>query len=717
MSFEAALQLNNGEIEIVDVFGAAEVELPPIGYEPLGSGRNDKKQRKQYYNIIITLDTETSKKVDVDSEGNEIVSGCWVYQWAFRFGYNTYVAGRSIDELGLFIDRIIEAYENTEDNARIVIWVHNLAYDASYFVNMLALKYKVEMFNIAPHKPIKITVNAFIEFRCSYKLVNKSLAAWCKDVNPRHVKQVGEIDYDVVRTPSTPLAASDWDYMLNDVASQYDCLAHELENEKLSSIPITSTGFVRRELRNASERQKNWRGKFRDMLPTPAQYKLLRRTFAGGYTHCNSWALGIHHDVEMYDAASMYPAVMATELFPMSKWYWRRIYKIDELDELCMQPDTAVISTLIFTNIRLHDMQTWNPYISYSKCDGAKYSDVELDNGKLMLAKGDIIISCTEIDYKWIRKQYDFDSCTIVNCMIARKEPLPKWFLTELKKWYDNKTTLKGAELLEDLRRYMESKQLLNGLYGCCATDPVRDEALYLFGSCTWQMNDNHTQDGIETALNKMQRPYSKQFLVYAWGLYVTAYARDRLFRLLECCGLPLYCDTDSGKGCNWDYEKLAALNAEIEAKSRAVGFVSYDRKGHEHVIGVFESELKPNEKCVRFSALHAKCYGYEISKDGGAPVLHAVIAGVTGGNGQPRNSDKYISRETELGSLERLHDGTRFTACGGTRSVYLDAPHVVEVNGEIIQSYGGCAILPTTYEIGGTVDLLEKYLLHDNIS
>ena len=218
---------------------------------------------------------------------------------------------------------------------------------------------------------------------------------------------------------------------------------------------------------------------------------------------------------------------------------------------------------------------------------------------------------------------------------------------------------------------------------------------------------------GAAAALDKLTRPYSKAFLPYAWGLYVTAYARDRLFKLLECCRLPLYCDTDSGKGCDWDHDKLDKLNAVIERKSRDAGFVALDRKGREHVIGVFENELDENVKCVRFSALHAKCYGYELSEDGGMPELHTVIAGVTADNGQPETSDKYITREKELGKLECLHDGARFVACGGTRSDYLLSPHDVIVNGELIHSYGGCAILPTTYEIGGTVDLLAAYLIH----
>lgn len=169
---------------------------------------------------------------------------------------------------------------------------------------------------------------------------------------------------------------------------------------------------------------------------------------------------------------------------------------------------------------------------------------------------------------------------------------------------------------------------------------------------------------------------------------------------------MPLYCDTDSVKGCDWDMDSLAAYNDMLRAKSDAAGFTVPDSSGKLHPIGVFE----PDGEYKRFSALHAKCYAYETYDN----KLHCTIAGVTASNGYPLGDPRRITREEELGSLEELEEGKVFTACGGTRTVYIDGEHTVNVDGEIIHSYGGCAILNTTYEIGGVNDLLAMYGLSD---
>lgn len=760
--FKAHIKLNNGHYETIDVYEWYNAPLPAADFEKLGSGRNDKNQRKRYYNLIITLDSETSKQTYIDDEGVEQVQACWIYQWACRIG-NIYVAGRQADEILWFLKRLIDEYD-LDDKHRLVVWIHNAAYDLSYLINGFIDYFDdVDMFSVAPAKIIKCTLNNCLEIRCSWKLVNKSLAAWCKDVNPMHAKQSGEIDYNELRTPCTELSEADWDYMLNDVASQYDCLVYTLKDETLASVPMTSTGFVRRAMRQAAYKDSRWKGLYQQILLTPRQYKLIKALFVGGYTHANSWDIvirdsphtwssgqlkafdryisagagraqsladlglsGIEQDVLSFDAASMYPAVQATELYPMGKWCWRRFKTDEDLDWAC-QTGYAMAATVVFTNLRLKVLRTWNPYISYSKIKGHMLNQMdELDNGKVIKIDGKCVLNLMELDWKWIRKQYEWDDCEVLQAMTSQKMQLPVWFRNELRQWYQDKTTLKGAESDDDQRRYMESKQRLNACYGMTATDIIHDEIEYSEEDFCWHTLNKHTDEGIAETIEKLQRPYSNEFLPYQWGAWCTAQARDRLFTVAECCGNPLYCDTDSIKGYNWDFEKLDAINAAIEAKSRAAGFVACDNRGREHVIGVFEYD----GHYQRFVALHAKCYAYEtltseelrtVEAAGQSlklrPInLHCTIAGVTKDNGQPKKlstgdrNPLYISKEMELGSIEQLRDGKVFKACGGTRSQYIMEPHSTTINGEHIDSWGGCAILNTTYEIGGTFDLLRYF-------
>ena len=715
MSFNATLTLADGSTEERLVYELADVDLPALSFEPRGRGA--KKQTPDYYDAICCLDTETSKQTHDELVGDQtvtVVSGVWVYQWAVGIN-DTLIAGRSVDELLGLLKLLVQHYGLSAEK-HLVIWVHNLAFDASYLLNGLWLTFdgQVELFATGQRRPVRIDVCKGLELRCSYKLTNKSLAAWCKDAAPiRHKKLVGAIDYNVLRTPQTELDQTDWDYMLNDVCCQQDCLRVLMQEELLRTVPMTSTGFVRRSMRESARHAAGWRQKFRNTLPTASQYLLMHQAFIGGYTHCNSLAMGIWHDALGVDAASMYPAVLATEWFPCGKWYWREVYKYKDLKWLVHRKGWATIATITFEGLQLRDFSDWRPYIPYSKAIRASTGDGDycLDNGKVISCRK-LTISLCDLDMRIIFDQYQWDRICIHEVMVCKRGPLPQWFLDTMREWYADKVQLKAApageteeDMVTRLRRYAESKAHLNAIYGMCATAWTHDVYGFDFGKQEWKVPVNKKDvAGVQAEIDKMSKPWSRYFLRYDWGLYCTAWARTHLWRAMECCEFPLYCDTDSVKGCDWNMDKLEEYNRELRAASDAAGFTIPDPSGRLRPIGVFE----PDGEYNRFSALHAKCYAYEDSEG----KLHATIAGVTSTNG--RTGDALVTKEQELGSLEELKDGKIFRECGGTRSVYIDHEHMVRVADEIIHSYGGCAILDTTYEIGGVNDLIAMYGLSD---
>ena len=748
MSFTATLTLADGSTEERLVYELSDVVLPDLKMEPRGRGA--KKQTPDYYNAICCLDTETSKQTHDELVGDQtvtVVTGVWIYQWALGIN-ETLIAGRTADELLDLLKLLVEHYQ-IGSRRRLAIYVHNLAFDVSYLLNGLwtAFDGQVELFATGQRRPIRVEICKGLELRCSYKLTNKSLAAWCKDAAPiRHKKLVGAIDYNVLRTPSTELDPTDWDYMLNDVCCQQDCLRVLMRDEKLRTVPMTSTGFVRRSMRDAAHHAAGWRQKFRNTLPTASQYLLMHQSFIGGYTHCNSLAMGIWHDALGFDAASMYPAVLATEWYPCGKWYWREVYKYKDLKWLVHRKNWATIATITFEGLQLRDLSDWRPYIPYSKAIRASTGEGDycLDNGKVISCRK-LTISLCDLDMRIVFDQYQWDRLCIHEVMVCKRGPLPQWFLDTMRGWYADKVQLKvgpkGESKEEEItreRRYAESKEHLNAIYGMTATAWSHFEFSFDFGSQEWEtphykMKDEEKKaydakvkellaagDGeglkklkrqveeraVKKEIDRMAQPWSQYFLRYDWGLYCTAWARTHLWKAMECCGFPLYCDTDSVKGCDWDMDKMEKYNRELRAASDAAGFTIPDPSGRLRPIGVFE----PDGEYKRFTALHAKCYAYE-TNDG---QLHATIAGVTKDNGYPKGDLRRITKEEELGSLEELKDGKVFRECGGTRSVYIDNAHLVRVGDEIIRSYGGCAILDTTYEIGGVNDLIAMYGLSD---
>ena len=720
MSFTATLTLADGSTEQRLVYELPDLVLPDLHMEPRGRGA--KQTTPDYFDAICTLDTETSKQTRDELIGDQtvtVVTGVWIYQWAMSIN-ETLIAGRTADDLISLLQLLVKHYQISEKR-RMVIWIHNLAYDASYLLNGLWLAFDgaVDVFATGQRRPVRIELAHGLELRCSYKLTNKSLAAWCVDSAPiRHAKLVGAIDYNVLRTPTTELTQVDWDYMLNDVCCQQDCLRVTLRNELLRTVPMTSTGFVRRQMRNAAREAKGWLRTFRNTLPTAKQYLLMHQAFIGGYTHCNSLAMGIWHDAIGIDGASHYPCMLATEWYPCGKWYWREVYTYKDLKWLIWRKNYATIATITFEGLRLRDFSTWNPYLPYSKAIRCSTGDGDylLDNGKVIMCRK-FTISLCDLDMRIVFEQYQWDRICIHEVMVCKRGPMPAWFLDVMREWYRDKVQLKvgpEGETEEDriarIRRYSESKALLNSIYGMTATGWTHPMYKFDFGKQEWEVPDNQmTEEAIEKEIEKMRKPWSRQFLRYDTGLYTTAWGRYHLYRAMECFdpekgGLPLYCDTDSVKGCDCDMEKLEKMNEELRAASDAAGFTICDPSGRPRPIGVFE----PDGEYKRFTALHAKCYAYETYDDR----LHCTIAGVTSSNG--KNGPDRVTKEQELGTLEELQDGKVFRECGGTRSVYIDQAHMVKVGDEIIKSYGGCAILDTTYEIGGVNDLIAMYGLSD---
>ena len=99
-----------------------------------------------------------------------------------------------------------------------------------------------------------------------------------------------------------------------------ECISSRLKEDTLASIPMTSTGYVRRELRiNVKSNKKN-REAFINSRLDPHQYELCREAFRGGDTHANSArANQINLNAWSYDIKSSYPtAIMEFEGYPFS---------------------------------------------------------------------------------------------------------------------------------------------------------------------------------------------------------------------------------------------------------------------------------------------------------------------------------------------------------------------------------------------------------------
>ena len=82
------------------------------------------------------------------------------------------------------------------------------------------------------------------------------------------------------------------------------------DNDDLATVPLTSTGYVRRDVRNAI---KSNAALITDHCKSIDEdvFKLLRKAFRGGNVHANRFKVGeVLHDVKSVDRASAYPTEM-----------------------------------------------------------------------------------------------------------------------------------------------------------------------------------------------------------------------------------------------------------------------------------------------------------------------------------------------------------------------------------------------------------------------
>ena len=634
-----------------------------------------------YVNVMSAFDIETTR-LDLSDNPAEHEYHAFMYVWQWQLGDNT-IIGRNWTSFEILINLLSNAlYEISEDKSlpevpRLVCWIHNAAHEFAFLSGVYHFRPE-EGFYREVRKPIWFSMNKCIEFRCSYLQTNMSLRKLTKQYGVQEKLSGQQFDYDRIRFPWTELSEYELEYAVTDVRSLVEVMRIRMEKDgdTLQTIPLTSTGYVRRDVRRALHPLFL---QIRDILPDEDQYRLLRKAFRGGNTHCNKAKSGrILKNVYSYDMASCYPAMQLTKQYPMSKFRW-----LDDrlsLDRILrfLKLNYAVVGLYEFTNIRLKKKSTPIPYLSLARTESVGF---RCDNGRLLYADFSRM-ALTEVDLEIVLAQYDYDLIDVKSAMVAQKGYLPEEYKEVIRKYYHNKTYLKGTQDPDEQYLYQKDKEKLNAIYGMSAQDPIHADVKYDDG--TWTVSGyDRPKEEIEKTLLKAKFPYQ-------WGVYTTAYARQALQEGIDLAGKQMvYCDTDSIKTEGpVDIERINGYRRKL---ARAYGGVEKDRKGIDHFIGIFEYEGTYD----RFISCGAKRYAYE--QDGHMSI---TVAGVT----------KEVNEETgipfaveELGCLENFHEGMKWVKAGGIAAVYNDHDDFMYTDpesGQQLHIGKNVALVPSTYEM-----------------
>lgn len=620
---------------------------------------NPHGRRVKYLNCLCAFDIETSTKEDLN----------WMYIWQFQIDRDYTVIGRTWTEFNEFTDKLITCIRNLS----LVCYVFNLSYEFQYLKGLYQFNSDT-VFATDRRKVLKCIFKDKIEFRCAYFLTNMSLNAFTHKMGVEHGKLSGEeFDYSIIRYPWTELSDSELQYCINDVVGLVEAIQKQMERDgdNLYTIPLTSTGYPRRDMKYSMRKYSY--NRIRKLQPSFEVYTLLRQAFRGGNTHANRYYAGkLIENVISYDRSSSYPDVLVNCMFPMTPFEYEM--PTPQMVVKHISEGDAVIFSVAFTDIHLRNTSWGCPYLSTDKCRSVEKAIH--DNGRILSADY-LETTLTDIDFRILLSEYDFEDMVIGQCYWSRYDYLPDQITSVIKSYYYDKTILKGKTDEFSKLMYDKSKALLNGLYGLMAQDICKRNII--FDGVNFDYADD---DPIE----QLQKNERKAFLAYQWGVWCTSWARYRLEEGIQIAEtVPdsfVYCDTDSVKfvdcGQDWSKYNQERMNDSIKNRAYAV-----DAKGHEHYMGVFELDGKYD----RFITLGAKRYAYE-DKDG----LHITVSGV----GKKAGAK-------ELGCIENFKDGFTFYHGGKTESMYCDEPerHLITVDGHELEITPYVVIRDTTYHLG----------------
>ena len=653
------------------------------------------KGKASVWDVPIAFDTETTNYTTYD--GQDVG---WMYIWMLRIGdplsdKTEFFYGRTEEVWDMFMTDL--AHELGLGDDLIYIYVQNLGFDLELIRDRLSI---VSELHAETHEPIYVRDARGIEFRDSKILSGGlSLKKIGEELENGLIKKSGDLDYDLIRTPATPLTPEEMGYCQGDV----DVLASYIQKQirlykGLIHVPLTNTGRVRRYARDViyGKVHKGAKARYRELMEecvlTYDEYQQCHRAFAGGFTHGNARYIGkTLENVVSYDFTSSYPAVMLSERFPMGRPEHIETCTDAEFRDMVNDPEVCIIFDIQFRNIRVRE-GAGDCYLTNDASKCVMLHPLS-ENGRIRECEK-YAITCTDVDFKIISKCYTWEKMHVSNILKWRSDYLPSPIIGIVLDLYNAKTTLKGVK--EKKEEYQIKKGMLNSMYGMCVTRILRDKIEVKDGEwITTPLTSDEMEENIKKNNDSMNR-----FLFYPWGVYITSYARFNLWTAILTLGDDyIYSDTDSIKvfassdklipyleQYHHDLNLKFTWMLEKRKKFSFSDLSPKDITGKERPIGVWDYE----GWYAMFKTLGSKRY---ITFDG--KEIKPTVAGIS-----PKNLKRYLEHECYLtDDMFGMFDNG------------LHVPH--EFTGKLASIYYSDVDLNITDYMGNDYHVRQKYGVH----
>lgn len=571
-----------------------------------------------FNDCIIMADTETSKKNALEIGPNHVVA------WTISIrAFNQNIVTLWGHKPSTFVQTLRKIQRNMHQDAKTVVYFHNLSYDWTFLRQYLFNSYAfpIHQLNTQSHYPIYIEFQDGLILKDSLILAQRGLEKWAKDLQVEHQKSVGKWDYSKIRNQNEVYNADELEYIEHDTLAGVECIQKTIDtlHKRIYSMPYTATGIPREDVRVLGV--KNYAHKaYTSRVLTYEEQLMAEDVFHGGFTHANRFLCDItltekimQDLIHCKDFSSSYPFVMlAYPEYPVEKY--SPLGKMN-LKDILASKGLSFLFRLVLTNVKLKNPRFPMPILQYSKCK--KVVNPVMDNGRIISCDY-IEIYVNNIDAALINEYYTFKSQACLDVMAAHTDYLPRWFTDYVYQLYKDKCELKDGDPV----LYAIQKAKLNSLFGLCCQRPVKEsiEENYITGE--YDVVDADLEEIYEKEIKKRNK-----VLNYQWGLVVTSLAQRNLFTLAKCIdydagGEWIYSDTDSIYGTKWNEEKLQEYNENCKALLHANGYEPVEINEREFIPGIAEHDGSYEE----FRVLHSKCY---CKRDAKTHELKITVAGV----------------------------------------------------------------------------------------
>lgn len=657
------------------------------------SGAKSGRDRRQYLHQVVALDIETTAYFE------DAIERRAMFHWQVSYNNEYLITGRTMHDLLQFLRRLAD----TLPGKIITIIVQNLSYENMFLCQALHEEFgDLKYFMLASRK-----VQSFecenLRFVDTAVMSGLSLEKMSEDYDLYYKKAAGDFDYNKLFSVADPLDIVEFGYCVLDVFSLVDYwhTVQKLRGYTTARMPITKTSFIRVPLRSEMMHGYYFNGrKYCDWIRTIQNdyntYKCLRQQFAGGIVVLNAGYHGriLSGDIRCRDFTSSYPYVMSHPDFyyPMTAYQDFGALDLDDSKQrdrfINLLKNKCCLFKVIFYDFQLKET-TPAAFVSASRCEyvmnGIKH------NGKVCAA--DMLVKyVNEVEFADICARYEFSDIVIEDMKVARRGMLPDKIIEWIRRLFNAKTQLKGIEGKE--LEYLLSKGDLNGLYGMMAMDPLRESFEFSFDEMAGEpeeLTEDEKKKKYEKAVNSRNN-----FLNYAWGCYVTTWARHNLLKAMDIAnqnGGWIYSDTDSVYYFSdpeiekaFDEWNETLTSGAISARSETTGKIS--------TLG----EMTPDGCYTKFLGYGAKKYWLE-TPDGKIKMTVAGVPKRNKGTGQDIND--WVS------SIEDIHTGMIFTGeqTGKLRPEYVVQPlQERNVNGVVTLCGSYINLLPCDYQLNDSV-------------